>query len=308
VNGFFDRFQLESIKVGFDLSFPSSKRFEHLLVSVKEFGIITPLVLFEKDSTLFLLDGAARLNIAKKLKIFELPGIVLKDFSEKRLIHLWIHLNSSRGLSLIEKSKVVVTSLQFFSEKEVIKEVIPKLGHPPAEKWFFFFKELSGLEKEVKVLLNEELLNPKLVSFLSSLREEEQKIFIELVKRLNLSFSEQLQVIEALIDLKKRTGSKELLPDVLREALKEEDFNKRRHQFFTKLYELYYPNYYPKKLRVDEIRNYLMSKGIRAEVHPFFEKKEVTFIKSVKTLKDLDSFLNSLKEEKHKVEKLLEIL
>jgi len=286
---------LEKVRLDFSISFPEEK--ENLVSKLVRHRLVLPLVLFKKSGTYFLVDGRQRLNAFKKLGTKKVPSLVFTEISEKEALLLTAKLNEFRGLNIVEKALFFEKAREFFSEKELLS-LLKEFSLSPDYDWIIFFRNINRLEEELKVLLAEEKLNPKLVRLLASLTAEERKDFLRVFLSLKLSWNEQLRVLEWLIDCKKRYSWKELLCEELKKCLENEDFNKRKKGFFEKLQLLYYPNYYPLFEKVKKLSASVESSGISVKWTPYFEKKELELTLRVKGKKDLDKAFKTLKDKK----------
>jgi len=99
---FYDKIQklpIEKIKIN---PFNPRKRFsqseeDELLASIAEKGILNPIVVYEKDDVYYLLDGQRRYEVAKKLKLNEVPAHVLKrEPSELENLSIMFHMHNVR--------------------------------------------------------------------------------------------------------------------------------------------------------------------------------------------------------------------
>ncbi|NPA39065.1 MAG: ParB N-terminal domain-containing protein [Thermodesulfobacteria bacterium] len=289
----------------FSFSIPSRK--ELIKESIRNFGILQPPVIAIFSEKLILIDGEARILAGIEAGIKETKCVVLKSISKKQALALALELNLSRGLNLAEKAEFIKKAKEVFSKDEIFY-FLKKLGVSPSNQNFFFLLSLSKLETEFKELLAEEKLNPKAGQILAELEEKERKEFLALIKSLRLSFSEQLQVLEKLLDCKKRYEFKELIPPELKVVLKEEDFNKRKNEFMKKLNLLYYPNYFPKYQKVNSLVQSFKEKGIHISFPPYFEEKEVSLSLRVKSPEEYEKSVKDLESLLTKVVELFKIL
>ncbi|PMP97135.1 MAG: hypothetical protein C0169_03910, partial [Thermodesulfobacterium geofontis] len=134
----------------------------------------------------------------------------------------------------------------------------------------------------------------------------ERKEFLELLKNLNLSFSEQKEVLEKLLDYKKRKDLSTLLPEELKDVLKEEDFNKRRKEFFRILKDLCYPFYSSKIKKFSPTVEKFKTKNIYLNFSPYFEKKEIEIQLKIFSFEDFQKKWEFIEKNKEELKKIWE--
>jgi len=293
-----------SLEKTFSFSIPNRKNL--IKESVKKFGILQPPVLGFFSDKYTLIDGKARILAGIDAGIKETKCIILRVNFKEALI-LALELNLPRGLNIVEKAEFIKKAKEVFTKEEIFV-FLKKLGFSPSNQNFFFLLNLSMLEEEFKILLAQEKLNPKTGELLAELDHKERMEFLNLLRSLRLSFSEQLQVLEKLVDCKKRYEISELIPLELKEILQEEDFNKRKTEFMKKLNLLYYPNYFPKYQKVMSLVKSLKDKGIQVGFSPYFEEKEVSISLKVKNFEEYRSRVSVLEESLEKIRDLFKIL
>ncbi|MCD6489406.1 MAG: ParB N-terminal domain-containing protein [Thermodesulfobacterium sp.] len=286
--------------------FSYPKRTVFLKESIKSVGLIQPPVLFSKKgfSRLKIICGEGRINACQELGISEIPAFIISEKSDKELLLLALESNLFRTLNIIEKAEFINKALKFFSVDEVIK-LLPKLNLSPSFHWVEFLQAINRLEDTFKKLLIDGELNPKIAKTLAYLSLEEKKKFLELLKKLDLSFSEQREVLEKLLDYKKRKNLSCLLPDELKKVLDIEDFNKRKKEFFEILKALYYPHYVSKLKKISPIVKNFREKHININFSPYFEKKELEIQFKIMSFEEFEKKLKFIEENKEKIKKIL---
>uniref|UniRef100_A0A7V4N344 ParB-like N-terminal domain-containing protein n=1 Tax=Thermodesulfobacterium geofontis TaxID=1295609 RepID=A0A7V4N344_9BACT len=289
--------------------FSYPKRGEFLKNSIKSVGLLQPPILFlEKGYPKFkIVCGEGRIIACKELGIQEIPAFIGENYSSKELFLLSLESNLFRTLNIVEKAEVVGKALNFFSIEEVIN-LLPKLSLNPSYYWIEYLQAIYSLEDPIKTLIVEERLNPKVAVELADLSSKEKEEYLEFLKKLNLSFSEQKEVLEKLLDYKKRKDLPSLLPEKLKEALKEEDFNKRKIEFFRILKELYYSFYFHKWKKVSSLIEKFRKKDIYLSFSPYFEKKEIEIQFKNISFEDFQKKLEFIEKNKEEIKKIWEDL
>ena len=289
--------------------FSYPKRGELLKNSIKSAGLLQPPILFlEKNYPKFkIVCGEGRIIACKELGIYEIPAFIGENYSSKELFLLSLESNLFRPLNTVEKAEAVGKALNFFSVEEVIN-LLPKLSLNPSYHWIEYLKAIYSLEDHIKTLIVEERLNPKVAVGLFELSSKEKEEYLEILKKLNLSFSEQKEVLEKLLDYKKRKDLPSLLPEKLKETLKEEDFNKRKKEFFRILNELYYSFYFYKWAKVSPLVEKFRKKSIYLSFSPYFEKKEMEIQFKNFSFEDFQKKLEFIEKNKEEIKKIWESL
>jgi len=259
-----------------------------------------PPLLYPTERGYVIVDGKRRIEAFKILNIKHFQALVFKEkFSEKELLLKALFLNLSRGLNLVEKALFLEKAKAFF-EPSYLLELLPELGFSKNSNWLFFLEKILLLDEPLKILLAEEKLNPKVVSLLSELSQKERQDYLLLLERLRLTFSEQKEVLETLTDYKKRCDLKELLPKELKAILEIEDLNKRREEAFSYLYKVKYPYYITKYQEINKLRDFFSQRGIKFDITPYLEKREISLQFKAQDLEELREklkFLNNYGEK-----------
>ncbi|MCS7278594.1 MAG: ParB N-terminal domain-containing protein [Thermodesulfobacteriaceae bacterium] len=298
MNFFLQRVKIEKINLQdriFCFSFP--KRDSFLLESIQKFGLLQPPLLLTSEDSYKIVAGEGRILALKKLAYEEIPALILPP-STSPLLALLLSLESNlfRNLNLLEKAEFFKRAKLYFSIKELLK-LLPKLGFTEAYHWLEFLENVNALEEKFKLLILEEKLNPQILALFNSLDKNSQEEFLKVLESLKLSFSEQREVLQKLVDYKKRKDLPNLVPLELKEALQEEDFNKRRGEFFKKLKELFFPTYVQSIKKIEPICQKFKQEGIEIIFSPYLEKRELEIRFKVKNLEDLEKRVNFLKKE-----------
>ena len=289
----------------FLFSFPT--RDVYLFESVKKWGILEPPLLFKSGDAFKILAGEGRLLSSRRLGLKEVEAKVLTSLTPKEALLLSLESNRFRKLNLVELS-ILFEKLSKFFERKDIHLLFQSLGVNLSLKKINLFKSIKQLIPELQLELAEERLNPQVVPFLSKLTPSQQEEFREVLKKLSLSFAEQRDTLEKLIDLTKREERNCLLSEKLRAFLAEEDFNRRKQGFMRELFKAYAPFYSESLEKVKRQLEHLKHRAVLYELSPGLEEKELRLKVCVKSWEDLEEVLNFLKSKKEEFKKLFEIL
>ncbi len=286
-------------------SYPKREKF--LKDSIKKFGLLNPPTLFlsSEKNKYIIIDGEGRILAYRSLGLKSIPSCIITGYTSKELLLISLESNLFRSLNLIEKAEFIKRALKIFSMEEVLG-ILPKLGFAKNYIWIEFLQNINKLEDEFKNLLILEKLNPKITQILAKLTKFEREEFLELLKKLNLSFSEQKDILEKLLDLKKRNNLNNLLSEELKKILEEKDFNKRKKEFLNKLKEFYYVHYFSKLRKISPVVEKFKAKNINLDFVPYFEKKEINIQFKGKNMEEISKKIEFLTKNHEDIKYILE--
>ncbi len=285
--------------------FSYPKRSVLLRESIASLGLLQPPIVFKEKNFYKIICGEGRILACKELDIREISVLVVKNLSPKELLSLSLESNLFRNLNLVEKAEFIERALKIFSVDEILK-FLPKLGFTSSFYWIDFLKKIFQLENPFKDLLIKNKLNPKIIENLSKLNSKERLEYLEIIQNLALTFSEQREVLENLLDYKKRKELPYLLPDELKEVFNEKDFNKRKREFFKILKFLTYPQYYSKFQKISSAIEKFKTKQININLSSYFEEKELEVYFKAFSFENLEEKINFIIENKEKLKKVFE--
>ncbi len=261
----------------FCLSYPC--RAMNLISSIDLVGIINPPVVREKAEGYQIVCGRGRLEAARKLGHQKTICKVLPSWvDDLSCLAIAFEENiTTRGFNLMEKALVVEKFLNYLPDEEVIRQILPRLGFSPHYHHFETLQKINFLEEEAKRLLVTEKLNPQIAVKLLDWEEKSRQKFLELIQKLQLSFSRQREIFELLEDWRRK---KEISPD---EALKSKEIEKilvderlnppqKAEKIHQILREKLYPTLEERRKRLETINQKLSLQGVRLRPSPSFEK------------------------------------
>ena len=289
----------------FLFSFPA--RDVYLLKSIKKWGILEPPLLLKCGGVFKIIAGEGRLLAARKLGFKEVEARVFTDLTPQEAFILSFESNLFRKLNLVELSLLFKKLSQFFERKEVFS-FFQKLGITLSLKKINLFNSIRELIPELKIELAEEKLNPQVVPFLSKLSPSLQEEFLEVLRKLSLTFAEQRDTLEKLIDLMKREKRSSLLSDELKAILSEEDFNRRKQSFMKTLFKTHSPFYSEKLEKVKHQLECIKHRRIFYELSPGLEEKELKLKVCIRSWDELEQILKFLQDKKERFKQLFELL
>ena len=148
---------------------------EELRESIKQYGILEPLLVAKVDNKLVLIDGLHRMIIAKELGIEKVPCIV-KEMSEDELLITNLIVNRQRGKSNpAQEAKLV--KLLIDNYKYSINEVARKLSmsKTTVEK---YYQIASKLSPQILELLGQGMLSVGCAYWISFVDDKDKQLEI----------------------------------------------------------------------------------------------------------------------------------
>lgn len=166
-----------------------------LAKSIKEYGIIEPLIVRINDNDEFeLIAGERRLRAAKMAGLDKVP-IILKDYDDDKVAQIALIENLQRSnLNVIEEANAYQLLLHKFNLKQ--EEVVQKVGK--SRSHIANFVRLLNLAKEVQCLLQDNKLNMGQAKPLLAIEDEKLQ-----VKLANLIIERELSARKAEALVKK---------------------------------------------------------------------------------------------------------
>ena len=176
------------------------KDLEELSLSIKENGVIQPLIITRNDEGFVLIAGERRLKASKMAGLEKVP-VVLKRGTEKDKMVMAIIENVQRSdLNCVEEALAYFQLMDEFSLTQ--EEVAKKIGKDRST--IANFLRILKLPRPVIELVQKELLSFGHAKILASLKERE-----EILRFGNLAVAENLSVreLETLIKKKKKNAT-----------------------------------------------------------------------------------------------------
>lgn len=171
------------------------EQLSQLAKSIKEYGIIEPLIVRINDNDEFeLIAGERRLRAAKMAGLDKVP-IILKDYDDDKVAQIALIENLQRSnLNVIEEANAYQLLLHKFNLKQ--EEVAQKVGK--SRSHIANFVRLLNLVKEVQCLLQDNKLNMGQAKPLLAIEDEKLQ-----VKLANLIIERELSARKAEALVKK---------------------------------------------------------------------------------------------------------
>jgi ParB family chromosome partitioning protein len=195
------------------IQFREDEDFEELVKSIKERGILQPIIVRKKGEELYeCVAGERRLRAAKKAGLKEIPAII-KNFTDEEVILIALIENLQRkNLNPLEEALGYKNLMEKFGYTQ--EEIAEKVGKDRAT--------VANLLRLLKLpsIIQEDLLEERLTvghaKALLSLDEEEKQIYIRnLILKKGLSVRETEKLVGRLQKGEISQKKKELDPDLV---------------------------------------------------------------------------------------------
>ncbi len=163
------------------------KELEELSLSIKENGIIQPLIVVKTDDGFELVAGERRLRAAKKANLEKVPVVVKRATDREKMVMSIIENVQRSDLNCVEEALAYFQLMEEY--KLTQEEVAKKLGKERST--IANFLRILKLPRDVIELLQKELLAFGHAKVLASVKERESAI-----RFANTAVNEQLSVRE----------------------------------------------------------------------------------------------------------------
>lgn len=209
------------------------EKLQELANSIKEYGIVEPLVVRIKAGHYELVAGERRLRAAKIVGLEKVP-VIIKDYDDIKLMEIALIENIQRhDLTAIEEAKGL---RQLMSECKLTQEqVADKVGR--SRSAVANILRLLNLPEEIQYYISTNELTMGQVKPLSSLQSEEQQCE---VARLVVTNDWSARIVEELVRKLKEGKELEVVCEVLEKKTKQTKKKEEKNQeqdIFYKAYE-----------------------------------------------------------------------
>lgn len=179
---------------------------ERFLRSVREIGVLQPLLVTYREGKAVLIDGWKRVEAARSCGLEKLQALEINKQADDLAIFLLAFFENygRRPFSLAEKSLVIRKLLDFrLRPADIIEKFLLLLELPPEQKTLEIMLEVSGLETWLEVIHRKDW---KLgtAELLVSFSPEKRFWLLQLVEK--LTHNQQREIIEHFYSLERRTG------------------------------------------------------------------------------------------------------
>ena len=191
---------------------------EQLKSSIERFGVLNaPYVIKGSNSRYTVVAGYRRLLAVRELGWREalchvLPG----NFPalEALLLNLYDNI-VQRKMNEIEKAMVLERLNRYVKQEALMKEFMSTLGIPANKQNLSILLQIPELEEQVRISIATQRISLRVAGLMMTLNSHDRLKINELFTELKLSFNQQWEVIQWIIEIASREGraAKEILED-----------------------------------------------------------------------------------------------
>lgn len=293
---------------------------ERLRSSIKEIGILQPVVLRKRREGYQIISGFRRIWLALELGIPTIEARVFgeNDVDEFGLFAISLHENlTSRGFNTVETALTLDRLVHRFQidPSAVIKTFLPLFSLETNDKILNTYLSLARMEEEVKRYVVQEKVSRSNIRRISSLTSEDRMAVLSFVSSLKLGenrLREMLTLLEEISPREQRKISEIVdLPEI-QTILSHEEFtpSQRTERVKKVLMNLRYPQMHRLEETFDEKRKALnLPHGLSVHHQPYFDGRGLKMelhVESIETLRSFIDALSTLVEKKEFKEMLTE--
>jgi ParB family chromosome partitioning protein len=278
---------------------------QRLRSSIKEIGLIQPVLLRKKSGRYQIVCGFRRISIMKELGKCEIGSQVFeeKEMDEFQLFSLSLYENlATRGFNLVEKAMALDKLIHRFQTDTdaVIKTFLPSFSLEPNEKILKTYLALAQMEDEIKTYVLKEEVSRSNIRRLSALTPDDRMAVLSLISRLKLGENRLREVLTFLEEIARRNRCKEKdivqrseIQDILFQ--KELTPTQKTERVKKVLLNLRYPNMHQMEKEFEKKRKGLdLPSNISLHHSPFFEGRELRVEFQFETMEEYQSILSAL--------------
>jgi ParB/RepB/Spo0J family partition protein len=291
---------------------------QRLRSSIKEIGLIQPVLLRKKSGGYRIICGFRRISVMKELGKAEIESQVFeeKEMDEFQLFSLSLHENlATRGFNTVEKAIALDKLIHRFQidPAVVIKTFLPSLSLEPNEKILTTFLSLARMEDEIKTYVLKEEVSRANIRRLSALTPDDRMALLSLLSPLKLGENRLRELLTLLEETSRRSHAtvKEIAgqPDIQAILSQKELTPSQKTERVKKvLFNLRYPKMHQMEKEFEKKRMALnLPQPVSLQHSPFFEGRELKIQFQFETMEEYRSVLNvlSLLAEKKEFQEMI---
>lgn len=279
--------------------------------SIREVGLIQPVILKKKKDIFQIICGFRRMSILKELGSNQAPAMVFEEEErdDLQLFMLYLHENlTARGFHTVEKA-IALEKLcgPFGVDRPVmIQSYLPLFSLEPNEKILNTYLSLARVEEDVRRYVLIEEVSRSNIRALSALTPDDRRALIPFLSSLKLGENRLREVLIFLDEIcrRERVGVKEVVHRaeiqaiVSREELPPVQKTERVRKV---LMALRYPKMKSLEEKFERARKRLsLPEGVSLHHSPYFEGKEIKVdfrFASMEEYRSIVDFLSQLEEK-----------
>lgn len=185
---------------------------EPLLKSIREVGILNPVILRRTGKKLQVVHGFSRVSAARRIRLKKIPAKVFskKELPDREAFDLAFFDNAStRSFNLIEQAMAVsiLANRIRMSEDLIVGKYLPAMNLNPGKKIFRDLLSLSKLESPWQKVLIEHGIPLKNAVMLSEMSRDHRKSLLPIIRELRPGTNKFRELIRLVMDIAAREES-----------------------------------------------------------------------------------------------------
>jgi len=181
-----------------------------LVESVRNSGILTPILVFSHEKRFGLISGFKRLFAVLKLKLTEIPALIIQDSGfDKERIRIAFESNRNGIYTPLDQAVTIakLTSVIGLSKETVREEFMPYLGLSPSAKILEEYEKISRLSREILEAVYQGIIPFRGIADWADFRAEEQVVlWDQCLSRFHVTSSELTEIAVLIRDLMGSSG------------------------------------------------------------------------------------------------------
>jgi ParB family chromosome partitioning protein len=273
--------------------------------SIKEVGLIQPVLLREKGNGYQIVCGFRRISVFQELKRSEIDSKVFsqREMEDFQLFSLSLHENlTARGFNTVEKAIALDKLVRCFrvDPAVAVRTYLPLFSLESHEKILNTFLSLARMEDELKRYVLREEVSRSNIRKLSALTAEDREALLSFLPSLKLGENRLREVLILLDEISRREGLavKEILQkEELQKILSQTDItpSQRTERVKKLLMNLRYPWMHRREEEFEKKRRALnLLPGLSLNHPLFFEGKGLKMEFQFETMEEYQGILSSL--------------
>ncbi|NLD36537.1 MAG: ParB N-terminal domain-containing protein [Desulfatiglans sp.] len=283
-----------------------------LVKSIDTIGLINhPCIIKSKNQPIEVITGYRRILALKELNVKEVFCFDLTDsgLTSYQILMFALHDNLyTRELNTVEKSMVIRMLHELVKDSNLICEVCSLIK--VNKKDYPVFLKINMLDDSIKQYISNDILNIKIIESLIRMDKEDILLISNLVNKLKLSYSYQLQFIDYTSDIsriKKSPISILLNDENIQEVLRDEKKNipQKAKEFMDYLRLMRNPNISRyKDIFEKKVKDLQLPENVRIQNPQFFESKGYRMEIDFNNGEELKKVLSEITDEKYNLQNI----
>jgi ParB/RepB/Spo0J family partition protein len=275
--------------------------------SIKEIGLIQPVILRKKFGGCQIICGFRRISVMKELGNSEIESRVFdeKEMDEVQLFSLSLHENlATRGFNAIEKAVALDKLIHRFQidPAAVTQTFLPFFSLEPNEKILKTYLSLAQMEDEIKTYVLKEEVSRSNIRRLSTLTPDNRMAVLSLIAPLKLGENRLREILALLEEISRRnqwrekdTVQRSEIQDIL--CKKELTPSQKAERMKKVLTDLRYPKLNQMEKEFERKRGDLnLPSNISLHHSPFFEGRELKIQFQFEAMEEYRSIISCLSQ------------